>query len=263
MGKKYSLEDFEKDLLLSNVFSDSAKNLKSFERLHKDEAIEVNLDPEAILNSGLKERSLVEAKKIKLIPNKPKEKKDNTFFKRVVLAAEIASNLHNEPTFGHVKFQKLVFLAEKVSIMNLTHRYEKQAAGPYDRRFMHSIDKELQRLKWFEVTIDKSNQISKYNYQPLENLEKSKTYFNNYFGHQMDQIYWLIETFRKAKTSNVELVATIFASLEECLAEKKIISEKLIIQKVYAWSKEKAKFSEQQIIAAMKWMRENNLVPTN
>jgi hypothetical protein len=50
----------------------------------------------------------------------------NLYFKRIVLAAEIADQLYTEPTFGHVKFQKLVYLCEHRCRMRLSERYCKQ-----------------------------------------------------------------------------------------------------------------------------------------
>lgn len=90
--------------------------------------------------------------------------KKQIYFRRVVLAAEIASKLHDQPTFGHVKFQKLVYLCEQVSSMNLHSSYSKQAAGPYDRKFMHSIDKEFNKQKWFDVKLENKDGRNKYLY---------------------------------------------------------------------------------------------------
>src|SRR6185436_9368452 len=38
----------------------------------------------------------------------------NIHFKRSVLAAEIIDRLHDEPTFGHVKFERMIFLVEQL-----------------------------------------------------------------------------------------------------------------------------------------------------
>jgi len=46
------------------------------------------------------------------------EKKD--YFKKMVLAAEITSELYSENTFGHKKFVKVLYLCEEVCSMNLS-----------------------------------------------------------------------------------------------------------------------------------------------
>ena len=97
------------------------------------------------------------------------------FFRRVVLGAEIVNSLHMERTFGHVKFMKLMYLCEQVSNMKLSARYVKQAAGPYDARFMHSIDREFIRLKWFDVKVKTQSKFKTYEYVPDNNLLSYKS----------------------------------------------------------------------------------------
>ena len=197
----------------------------------------------------------------KLTPKSKSSSKSNLYFKRAVLAAEIASKLHNEPTFGHVKFQKLVYLGEQICELKADEYYSKQAAGPYDRKFMHSIDSQFKRQKWFEVKVEKKGRYSKYNYCPLEGVEKYKQYYNNYFSIFDKEIQWLISTFKKQKTDDVELIATLFYCWKEIKESPEIFSEKLLIERFYKWSKEKSKFPQSSVEKGINWMRENKLVP--
>ena len=145
--------------------------------------------------------------------------------------------------------------------MELSKRYSKQVAGPMDTKFMHSIDRELKKQKWFDVSIITSNGFNRYSYSPGENVSSYKLYFDRYYRENKDRISWILETFKTAKTDQVELVATIYACLEELLDKNvKITSEKLI-QHVYEWSKEKKKYNEGRILSAYSWMIENNLYP--
>lgn len=187
--------------------------------------------------------------------------KSKLYFKRTVLAAEIASQLHNEPTFGHVKFQKLVYLAEQISKLKADENYSKQAAGPYDSRFMHTIDEKFKSLKWFDVKIEKEGDFSKYSYNPLEDLEKYKKYYDKYFSDFRKQIQWLIDTFKKQKTDKVELIATLFFCWKEINESQDIFSDELLIERFYKWSKEKGKFSRDRVKKAIEWMREKEFLP--
>ena len=217
---------------------------------------ENGVDVQKFINKGLK--------KIAATEKKLGDKKAKVFFfKRVVLAAEIVYNLHNEKTFGHVKFQKLMFLCERVSNMQLANRYVKQAAGPFDNRFMHIIDKELMRLKWFSVVKKVDRGFNTYKYYLGEDVESYKKYFDNYYGEYQSSINWLITTFRSSLTRQVELVATIYACVEEILVNENELNVDSVVESVYAWSKEKQKFSRAQILAAHSWMIENKLYPKN
>ena len=72
----------------------------------------------------------------------------NIHFKRSVLAAEIVSQLHSEPTFGHVKFEKMIFLVEHLCNVETGSTYYRQAAGPYDNRALRSIDSQMKKQKY-------------------------------------------------------------------------------------------------------------------
>tara|TARA_R110002012_G_scaffold321986_1_gene553162 strand:- start:362 stop:1114 length:753 start_codon:yes stop_codon:yes gene_type:complete len=184
------------------------------------------------------------------------------FFKRVVLGAEIVNSLHMEKTFGHVKFMKLMYLCEQVSNMKLSARYVKQAAGPYDARFMHSIDKEFMRLKWFDVKVKSKTKFRTYQYIPADNLLSYQKYFNNYYFSDRDNIAWLIKTFGKPPTSKVELIATIYSCLDEFVKKNEDYSTESLIERVFDWSVEKKrKFTKENIINAHEWMIEKGLVP--
>ena len=76
-----------------------------------------------------------------------KKQEANVFFKRSVFAAEIINRMHREPTFGHVKFQKILFLAENICGIDLATHYHRDVAGPYDNRAIRSIDSQLEKQK--------------------------------------------------------------------------------------------------------------------
>jgi len=187
--------------------------------------------------------------------------KPNQYFKRAVLAAEIASQLYNEFTFGHVKFQKIVFLCEHVSNMEISGRYSKQIAGPYDRKFMHSIDQEFERQKWFKVTKQKNGKYEKYIYIPLIGLQKYKLYYTRYFAQEDDKIQYIINVFRKEKTNFVEMIATLYACWLEIISNNEIFSENLILKKFYDWSLEKEKYEREEVLNGIIWIREAGITP--
>ena len=239
---------------LNKLLLDSADavsyNVESANDYFEEEAI--NIDK--YLARGLKE--IKSSKKTKF---KKELTKSQSFFMRAVLAAKIVHECHTEWAFGVIKFQKLVYLSEQVCDMKFTSDYRKQAAGPMDHKFIHSIKREFEKQKWFDV-----KQVGKYNkwvFTPSENILGYEKYYDRYYGNVSDGIQFLIDTFRKRKTDQVELVATIFGCLLEAKKENSIISDKLIIQKVYAWNKSKKKFSEKDIVNGLRWMEENKIYP--
>lgn len=199
----------------------------------------------------------------KIKASKKKTSKSAFFFKRVVLAAEITYKCHEQRTFGRVKFQKLLFLCENVSEMDLrTHgNYLKQVAGPFDHKFMHTIHNEFEKQRWFDAEKQMENGYTKWRYSPLEKVLEYKKYYNSYFGEIDEKIQKIITIFLNRTTRETELVATIFSCWQEVLQEKSFFSNEIIISKVYSWAKEKEKFSRREIVEKIGWMRGKGIFP--
>lgn len=244
--KLNTIKQFEKDF---------AESVSYNEETARDYLEENGVDVDKFIKKGLNQIQVS-------LKKKETQKSKALFFKRVVLGAEIVYNLHSERTFGHVKFMKLMYLCEQISNMELSARYVKQAAGPFDARFMHSIDKEFKRLKWFNVKVNSGNNFTTYEYALDEKVMSYKSYFNRYYGNDKNGIEWLIKTFGKPQTKKVELVATIYSCLDELIKKNEEFSIKILIEKVFDWSQEKKKkFTRSDIINAHNWMIENRLVP--
>lgn len=178
------------------------------------------------------------------------------YYRRTVLAAEIVWQLHKEPTLGHLKLQKLIYLCQKSADMQLPTNFLRQAMGPYDNRLMRSIDKQLKEKKWFEY---KKEQVFKY--QPLEKAGQHHNDFIKYFSAESESIQFIIDRFKTIKSDIVEIVATLYACLDNMQNENVIFSEALLIQRFYEWSEEKKKFSEKEVERVFSRMKETGIVP--
>lgn len=230
--RKYNLQDFEKGLMLAGYLS--PKN-----------TLEVN--EKNILEEYDKANAKV---------------KKEVYFKRAVLAAEIVNELKDEITFGRVKFQKIVYLCENVTQMKLSvNRYKKFAAGPFDNKFMHSINEEFKKQKWFDFELVKDGNYSVPKYFELEKSDKYKEYYYRYFSEQDESIQRVISLFRKEKTRFAELIATLFYCWKEIIDEDEMFSFELICEKFYTWAEEKKKFTKREISSGIDWMESKNLTP--
>lgn len=238
---------------LGLLFPETEKELDRFNELYSGHPYELTgkeISPQKIIDEVKKEETK--------IVSKQKITKNKDYFKRIVLAAEITSQLYQEPTFGHIKLQKMIYLCEHYTDLHLPERYAKQAAGPYDRKFMHSIDYNFKRLKWFSVTKKKNSY--KYSYDTLERTNDYKKYYDRYFLNDDKNIQWLIEIFRTKRSAFVELIATIHACIEEIIRDDENLSENFLIQKFYAWSEEKKRFKKEEISNALDWMYEKGII---
>jgi hypothetical protein len=229
-NQMFSFEDFEKGLMLAGyVMPNSLSEINERDELERFESA-------------------------------PEVKSENIYFKRVVLAAEIVSKLHAEPSLGSIKFQKLVYLCENAAEMNLESRYSKQAAGPFDNKFMHSIASEFKRNKWFSVVKEVTNNYTRHKYVPLENSEGYKKYYSTYFSDQHDNIQFIIELFRKKNTDFTEIATTIFACFLELKSKEMEVTTERLLELFYNWSEKKKRFSEPNVIASFNWLQEHGLI---
>ena len=228
-----------------------SENASSANEYMKSEGV----DMDAYVKRGLKDLNSSSTKAKKSL------NKSQSFFHRVVLAARIAHECHDEKTFGIVKFQKLLFLCEHVCNMRFYTKYTKQAAGPMDNRFIHAVKAEFERQGWFKVQKDKRQRSSKVVFIPLEGINGYRPYYERYYGDSDEAITHLIETFRRWRTEDIELVATIYSCVEEIHSEGAEVTEDSVVKRVYDWHEEKEKFNEAKIIRFFNWMSDTGIYP--
>jgi hypothetical protein len=182
----------------------------------------------------------------------------NIHFRRSVLAAEIIDRLHDEPTFGHVKFEKMIFLVEHLCGVETGSTYHRDAAGPYDNRAMRSIDSQLRRQKWF----DAQKIEGRYRYEPMSNRGKHKEYFERYFSGISAAFDTIIDTFRTFRTERCEIVATLFAAWSDLLRQNGRVADDAIVNEVlHNWHESKKRIPEDRWHKALSWMRDHDFVP--
>lgn len=182
----------------------------------------------------------------------------NVHFRRSVLAAEIADRLCDEPTFGHVKMEKILFLSERMCKIDIGSHYHRDAAGPYDNRALRSIDSQLKKQKWFEVKkIEKGNR-----YVPMQNRGKHSTYFNRYYADVQETFDKIISTFKTWNTERCEIVATLYSAWEDLLQGGKSFTDADIVNEVLNnWHESKKRIPQERWLNAIEWMRNKGFVP--
>lgn len=192
-----------------------------------------------------------------VVAEKKTKKPANIHFRRSVFAAEIVHRLHDEPTFGHVKFEKLIFLCEKRCGVETGSTYYRQAAGPYDNRALRSIDSQLKTQRWYEAHRGDKG----YRYIRLEKAGEHKKYFDRYFGSVISRFDEIIDLFRHARTEQCEIIATLYAAWEDLLTQGSATDEQIIEQVLHHWHPSKQKISEDRWRKALAWMKEKGLTP--
>ncbi len=189
------------------------------------------------------------AKIISLIPENKKA------FAKQVLGGKIVSIFKEDKNFTHIKFQKLQFLAEHIIEEDLNWNYYRQAAGPYDNKFMHSVIFKLKSSKWFEEI--------NYKFKPLAKCKEIDKYYDGYFSNKQKLLENLFTTLLNATEKLCEAIATIYAIWNNQIILKKDISKASIELEFFEWSNRKKQvFSPEEFSKAYDWMVDKHFVPT-
>jgi type I restriction enzyme S subunit len=187
-----------------------------------------------------------------------KSKQANVHFKRSIWAAEIADRLCNEPTFGHVKMEKLLFLTENICRIDIGSNYHRDAAGPYDNRAIRSIDSQLKKQNWFEV----ERRDKGYRYIPMTKRGGHKDYFNKYYSEVLPVFDKVINTLRNWDTERCEIVATLYSAWKDLANTKQQYTDDDIINEVINnWHESKKRISKERWLNALDWMCKNGFTP--
>jgi type I restriction enzyme S subunit len=180
----------------------------------------------------------------------PQNKK---IFAKQVLAGRIVSLFKKDKNFTHIKFQKLQFLAEYIGEVDLNLNYYFQTAGPYDNVFMHTIFESFKKLKWFDE--------KHYTFVELEKQSQIEGYYYEYFkpiSNRLEKLFSLLINSTEAET---EIIATIYAVWNNRIILKQNFSEETLVEDFYNWSGRKHKYAKTQVLAAIKWLTQNDFAP--
>lgn len=239
---------------IANVLTTMDNEIESLEE-ERDKYIRVKEGMMQKLLTGQIRLVETEAKVVAM----PKAKSANVHFKRSVLAAEIANRMCEEPTFGHVKMEKLIFLTEHLCHIDTGSHYHRNAAGPYDNTALRSIDKQMKQHQWFALTKNDKG----YRYQPMDKRGDHKKYFDKYYAAVLPMFDKVIETFKTSLTEQCEIVATLYSAWDDLQHRNQPFTDDDILNEVLNhWHESKKRIPRSRWQKALDWMRKNGFVPS-
>jgi hypothetical protein len=194
-----------------------------------------------------------------------KTQKTNIYFKRSVLAAEIVSQMHKSPTFGHVKFMKTLYLVEQLAQVALQGHYHRAAAGPLDNHMIRSVDGQMERQKWFRKVPRNQGVAGKpagYTYEAMEKAGGHREWFEKYWECARAKIQSVIDLLQPLDTQRCEIIATLYCAWADMLSAGRAVTDDAIITEVLTnWHESKQAIPHDRWSKALGWMREKALVP--
>ncbi|MGN7752861.1 restriction endonuclease subunit S [Sinorhizobium sp. 22678] len=180
-----------------------------------------------------------------------------------LVAAKIVEELSGQKTFGRVKLQKLLYLAEAHGgIHELSGHYVREAAGPLDREMVREVETALQASG--HVVIEQpEGRGTAVNYQLRGMRGAFQTELETLLGDRISALSEIIETVGALDTRGAEAVATLYAAWNDALASGTVPSDDEIIREVLnEWHPKKAEtFTVADLKHWLAWMRRNGLKP--
>ena len=178
-------------------------------------------------------------------------------FAQAVLVAKILDGFGKQAA-GRVKLEKSLYTIETHLGFNFDTNYIRQVAGPLD----HSVyDCEAIICKynnWFTKNKNHSTVV----YKPTKNKDGYKKYYEKYFSEYNSEIERIIAIFRDCNMDKAEKIATVYAAWNDHVIAGTSFSDKDVVDDILNhWHKSKERFSREEWLDAMEFLRNNNLIP--
>lgn len=177
-------------------------------------------------------------------------------FAQAVLAGRILDKCRVK--MGRVKLEKMLYTIETSIGFDFDTEYVRQAAGPLDDSVYDCEGIISRKNKWY--TIKQSGYgVS---YKPAKDNSKYLKYYDKYFASYDSEIERIINIFMNFDADQAEIIATLFAAWNDFIIDKKQFTDEDLVDEVRNnWHDSKKRFSAERWLAAIKHMREINLVP--
>jgi restriction endonuclease S subunit len=182
---------------------------------------------------------------------------------RVIVGAEIIHRHQGNPKFGHVKLQKLMYLAEAhAGINELQGNYLREAAGPYDRALIEGLDRSLEAAGFYRATKPEKNDEA-VTYTPLAKAGQHSADLKAILGTRAEALRNLIKLLSDFDKRSVEAIATLYAVWNDAMMDGQTPDAAAVINGVLTeWHSEKGeKFKEADLRHWLDWMKRNRLTP--
>ncbi len=217
---------------------------------------ELELLPQTYLKMAFSGRLFSKHPRV-ILAVQPQQVDEGLAFKRAAVASYIVSRLASEPTFGRVKFVKMMYFAEKHIGIELEGEYEKKAAGPFDSQGMG----DLEDFAKFHGFFDRVKKDNRYIYRVGKNIKGVLCHAEIILGDKKDEMDVMLNLFSRMDTKEIELIATIYAVWNDFFIDGHDPGIDEIVKNVWSWHEAKSKFTKSYIKSSIEWLLKNEFIP--
>ena len=217
----------------------------------------------ALLERIKAERNVAKPKRARRTAKKSTEggtSKRGVNYRRAAYAAAIVQRFSEDSTFGRIKLNKIILLANRHLNLGMQFEPKREALGPSDDKALYNLESLAGKNEFFKK--GKREHAEGYRYFPGKNITHALNYVNGNLGDKTEKWENFLTLFTKLNTERCEIVATIYFAWSDLITTKTEINDDEIIREVRVnWHESKQRFSPERLLKAITWMREKKLIP--
>lgn len=182
---------------------------------------------------------------------------------RILVAAEVIHRHNASASFGRIKLQKLMFLAEAhANINEIAGCYLRYSAGPYDADMVQEIEAGLRQELFYDAREATSADRKKVEFLRMSRAGEHRDSLTMALGVKAAALGSLVDLFKDMNTEATEAVATLYAVWNDALIDYQQLDDAFIIKGfLQDWHADKKKFNQTDLQNWLDWMRRNGVVP--
>lgn len=170
---------------------------------------------------------------------------------------------NKDKTFGRTKAEKVEHLIESVLGNDHGRNAVRKAAGPIDWDRRLEIEEKMTSEKWAWVEAKElKDGGTMYLYHTGPEVAYAVRHVEQLLGAGLHEAERIVKIMRPLNTEACEVRATLYAAWNDLIRAKKPHADADIIKDAYAWHPKKREIPEAKWLAGLKWLRDNELVPT-
>jgi type I restriction enzyme S subunit len=161
--------------------------------------------------------------------------------------------------FTHVKAEKIVHMAEARVGLELGRKPVKDAAGPNDFNHLTKVEHRARKANYFDF---KRVDGGAYRVQKLGGFDKLIDKTHEALGDRLQEVEHLLQWMLRMSVQQAEIATTVFAAWNNLLMDGTTPTDEQIVHEAREnWHANKLKIERQKFFAAVKWLREQRVVP--
>ena len=160
---------------------------------------------------------------------------------------------------GRTWLAKVLALGELHVGIPFKQRHGKYPHGPLDD-VIYKAERVGRKAGWFDFTEQKKAK-EQTSYLVTAGTPEAASIVAEFFGERKAAFDQLIADFDDLNSDEAELLATAYTAWNDLLIDGRPADEDAIVAEFYAWDESKKKFSRDQILSRIAWMRQHGYVP--